>query len=296
MGKYKSAMEKERLTLRELMTAETQIIRYSQNKLFPEEMKALCCNLCIKRNSQLYKLDPTLQDGILRVGGRLEKSGMPEYAKHPVIFSKRYKLPFTNVGIDYFGPLDVKRGQSAVKRYGVLFTCLTIRAVHIEVANSLDTSSCINALCRFISRRGQVSIMCSDNGTSFVGAEKELREAIENLNQTHTEKAMQKKGIKWIFNSPAASHQGGVWERQIRTVRRILGALVKEQTLTGDSLQTLMCEVESVINGHLITSTSDDPHDVEPLTPNHLLVMKVQPNVPPGTFSKDDQYARRRWR
>lgn len=115
--------------------------------------------------------------------------------------------------------------------------------------------------------------MRSDNGTNFVGAEKELREAIRSLNQSHIEKAMQKKGIKWIFNSPAASHQGGVWERQIHTVRRILSTLMKEQTLTDDSLQALMCEVESKINDRPITSPSDDPHDIEPLTPNHLLLM-----------------------
>lgn len=131
----------------------------------------------------------------------------------------------------------------------MIFTCLTIRAVHIEVADSLDTSACINVLHCFISRRGQVSIIRSDNGTNFVGAEKELREALENLNQSEIEKTMQMRGIKWIFNSPAASHQGGIWERQIRTVRRILGALLKEQTLTDDSLQTLLCEVESIING-----------------------------------------------
>lgn len=138
------------------------------------------------------------------------------------------KPPFTYVGVDLFGPFDVKRGRGTVKRYGVLLTCLTIRAVHIEVADSLDTSSCINALRRFISRRGEVTIMRSDNGTNFVGAEKQLREANGSLNQSHIEKAMQKKGIKWIFNSPAASHQGGIWERQIRTVRRILSALMKE--------------------------------------------------------------------
>lgn len=204
--------------------------------------------------------------------------------------------PFTNVGVDYFGPFEVKRGRSTVKRYGVMFTCLAIRAVHIEIADSLDTSSCINAIRRFISRRGQVSIMRSDNGTNFVGAEKELRVAIESLNELKIEKTLQQKGIKWMFNSPAASHQGGVWERQIRTARRILGALVREQTLTDDNLQTLMCEVESIINGRPLTSPSDDPCDLEPLTPNHLLLMKVQPNMPPGTFTENDQYARRRWR
>ncbi len=206
------------------------------------------------------------------------------------------KPPFTNVGVDYFGPFDVKQGRSTVKRYGVLFTCLTIRAVHIEVADSLDTDSCINALRRFISRRGQVSVMRSDNGTNFVGAERELREALSNLNHSKIENAMLQKGIKWVFNSPAASHQGGVWERQIRTVRRILSALLKEQSTNEDSLHTVMCEVESIINNRPITSASDNPNDLEPLTPNHLLLLKTQPDLPPGLFKKEDQFARKRWK
>lgn len=127
------------------------------------------------------------------------------------------KPPFTNTGVDYFGPFDVKRGRSTVKRYGVLFTCLALRAVHIEVSDSLDTNSC-NAICRFVCRRGQVTIMRSDKGTNFVGAERELREAIQHLDNDKIERALQPKEIKWIFHSPAASHQGGVWERQIRTV------------------------------------------------------------------------------
>lgn len=82
--------------------------------------------------------------------------------------------PFTKVGVVYFGPVDVKSGCKTVKRYGVVFTYMTSRAMHLEVAYSLDTHSCINALRRFICRRGQVSHMRSDNGTNFVGAEREL--------------------------------------------------------------------------------------------------------------------------
>lgn len=198
--------------------------------------------------------------------------------------------------MDYFGPFEVKRGRGTVKRYGVLFTCLTIRAVHIEVADSLDTSSCINALHRFISRRGQVDIIRSDNGTNLVGADKELKAALQNLDQSEIEKKMQQKGIRWIFNSPSASHQGGIWERQIGSVHRILCALGEEQCLSDDSLHTLLCEVESIINGRPITTLSDNPHDLEPLTPNHLLLMKMQPNIPPGVFNKNDLYSKRRWR
>lgn len=95
-------------------------------------------------------------------------------------------------------------------------TCLTIRALHIALAHSLDTDACINALRYFISRRGQVAVIRSDNGNdNFVGAERELREATEELDQSRIHDAMMQKVTKWIFNPPATCHHGGVWERQI---------------------------------------------------------------------------------
>lgn len=194
--------------------------------------------------------------------------------------------PFTNVGVDFFGPFDIKRGRSLV----------VVRAVHIEIAHSLDIDSCINAIRRFICRRGQVKMIRSDNGTNFVAAEKELRKALENLDQTKIQNTMTEKGIKCIFNTPAASHQGGVWERQIRTVRKVLNSVLQQQTLDDEGLQTVMCEVEAIINSRPITHSSDDANNVEALTPNHLLLMRTRPNIPPGVFDKDDQHARRRWR
>lgn len=77
------------------------------------------------------------------------------------------KALFTNVGVDYFGPLEVKRGRSLLKRYGVLSIRLTSHAVHLEVAHTLDTDSCINGVRRFICRRGPVSHLRSGNGKNF---------------------------------------------------------------------------------------------------------------------------------
>lgn len=116
------------------------------------------------------------------------------------------------------------------------------------------------------------------------------------MDNERIERVLQPKGIKWIFNSPAASHQGGIWERQIRTARRILNSLLKDQSVNDDGLHTVMCEVESIINGRPLTSVSDDANDLEPLTPNHLLLLKAQPTLPPGVFSEDDIYTRRRWK
>ena len=167
--------------------------------------------------------------------------------------------PFTSTGVDYFGPIVVKRGRSLVKRYGVLFTCLASRAVHLEMAASLDTDAFINALRRFVARRGQVRVMRSDNGTNLVGGERELREAIQDWNTYRIETFLQQKNITWLFNAPGASHHGGSWERLIRSSRRIMVGLLKEQTLSDDGLATLLAEVEAILNGRPLTRCSSDP-------------------------------------
>ena len=126
-------------------------------------------------------------------------------------------LPFSFVGVDYFGSFLVKRGRSTIKRYGVIFTCLVLRAIHIEVAYSLDTSLFIQVLRRFIARGGPVIEIRSDNATNFVRAEKRFKLSIDKGNQNVVHKFLLQKQIKWVFNTPAASHHGGVWERCIRS-------------------------------------------------------------------------------
>ncbi|XP_068696910.1 uncharacterized protein [Montipora foliosa] len=121
--------------------------------------------------------------------------------------------PFTTVGVDYFGPFQVRHSRSLVKRYGVLFTCLTVRAVHIEVAHSLDTDSFLLALRRFIARRGQVREMRSDNGTNFTSGERELQESMQAWNNNKISEEMLQKNIKWSFNPPYGSHHGGILTR-----------------------------------------------------------------------------------
>ena len=102
--------------------------------------------------------------------------------------------------------------------------------------------------------------------------------------------------IKWIFNPPAASHHGGVWEHCIRTTGKVMKAFLKEQPLNDEGLLTLLAEVESIINGRPITKVSDDPNDSDALTPNHLLLLRSGTSLPPGLFVKGDNYSRRRWR
>ncbi|XP_072041251.1 uncharacterized protein [Amphiura filiformis] len=113
------------------------------------------------------------------------------------------EAPFTRVGVDYFGPVEVKRGRSVVKRYGMVFTCLAVRAIHIEKADTLETDSCICAIRRFIARRGQVKEVWSDNGTNLVGAKRELQEQIRKWNQAQIHSELLQDHVDWRFNPPA---------------------------------------------------------------------------------------------
>lgn len=211
--------------------------------------------------------------------------------------------PFTYSAVDYFGPFMIKEGRKELKRYGVLFTCMASRAVHIEVSKSLETDSFINALRRFVSRRGNVRQLRSDQGTNLVGAKNELKQALTEMNIDKVKTEMLKDDCDFVtfkMNVPSASHMGGVWERQIRTVRSVLSSLLDNNSsqLDEESLRTLMCEAEAIVNSRpLATEYLTDPDSPTPLTPNHLLTMKSKILLaPPGAFQSDDIYSKKRWR
>ncbi|XP_062588283.1 uncharacterized protein LOC134249947 [Saccostrea cucullata] len=373
----KEVKKKLQLTIQKWTEAEKALMYYVQQKHFSEEIEALK-NMTdsgkqksIGSKSPLRKFDPFLdKDGLLRVGGRLERAEMSFDAKHPIILPKNSPVssliikdahqtighlgknsilsvlrqkywiigasvmikslvsrcvickkhrgvcekqkmadlpeerlkadepPFTRLGMDFFGPFEVKQGRSTLKRYGVIFTCLVTRAIHLELAFSLDTDSCINAIRRFIARRGIPAFIRSDNGTNLVGAAKEMSEEIQRWNLHQIHEFMLQKKIQWEFNPPAASHFGGVWERLIRSVRKVLYSVMCEQNIriSDEGLSTLFCEVEAILNGRPITEMSEDVRDVDALTPNHLLLLRPGERFPPGLFDKKDNYVRRRWR
>ena len=146
--------------------------------------------------------------------------------------------------------------------------------MHIEVAHSLDTDSFIDALRRCIAWRGKTLLMRSENGGNFVKAKRELCEAVCDWNQSKIHDFLLARNIRWIFNPPARSYHGGVWEWCIRSVRKVIKALTKEEPLDDEGLLTLICKVEAIINGWSTTKVSDDPSDPEALTPNHLLLLR----------------------
>ena len=126
-------------------------------------------------------------------------------ANLPSIRLKAQLPPFSYVGVDYFGPLKVKRFRKTENRYGCLFTCLVTRAIHIEVAHTLETDSYIMALRRMIAKRGKPRGFLSDNGTNFVGADRELRDCLDNWNKGEIQDEMAQEAIEWHFNPPAAT-------------------------------------------------------------------------------------------
>ena len=208
--------------------------------------------------------------------------------------------PFSYCAVDYFGSFIVKERRSEVKRYGVLFTCIGSRSVHLETANSLDSSSFINALSRFMSRSGSVR---SDQGTNFVGAQNELKAALSEMNQDHVQEHLLRNGCEWIafqMNMPLCSHMGGTWEHLIRSVRSALEPLLSKvgSQLDEETLRTLMTEVECIVNSRpLSVDYLCDAQAPEPLTPNHLLTMKPKRVLlPPGEFQRADVYCRKCWR
>lgn len=206
--------------------------------------------------------------------------------------------PFTSVGLDVFGPWTIvsrrTRGCSPLnKRWAVIFSCMTTRAVHIELIETLSTDSFINALRRFFSIRGPAKLLRSDRGTNFVGACKELGLDRDN---SPVGQYLQEKGCSWIFNPPHASHMGGSWERLIGVARRILDAMLlkTDQTcLTHEVLCTFMAEVMAIMNARPLVPISTDPDCPTILTPAMLLTQKSSSvSAPSGNFSSGQLYGK----
>ncbi|XP_076389575.1 uncharacterized protein LOC143264787 [Megachile rotundata] len=203
---------------------------------------------------------------------RRGKPTNPKMAALPAGRLAYRERPFTHCGIDYFGPMHVKIGRRREKRWGVIFTCLTTRAIYLEMAHSLSASSAIMALRRLTARRGSPSVIYSDNATNFAKASKELRDAIANIDVDKQKEYAAANRIKWLFIPPDAPHMGGAWERLIRSVKNALSVVLREQAPSEEVLLTLLAEIEHSVNSRPLTHVSIDPRDNEALTPNHFII------------------------
>ena len=181
---------------------------------------------------------------------------------------------FAETGLNLFGPILVKSQNTKRKRYGCFMTCLQSRAVHLEMVHSMTTDSFLMAFQRFIGRRGSPDNVYLDNGSHIVGAKREIDHWFKRLDRNELQNRTAVQGIRWHFNPPYASHRGGVWERLIRSARRTLMALCGHQTPTDEALNTMLVEVERILNNRPIVPTSTDETDRMALTPNDLLILR----------------------
>lgn len=204
-----------------------------------------------------------------------------------------YRPAFTVTGMDAFGPMMAKRGRRAVKRYGIIFTCFSTRAIHLELIEDMSTDSALNAIRRFIARRGTPEEIYADNGGNFIGTSRELRTAIKQWNELKPR--LTQNGITFKFQTPYASHMSGVWERLIKTTKQALQAALTNNIVAEDVLHTILTEVEGFVNARPIVPASIDPDDFEALTPAHFLVGRNHIALPPGEFHGHDTLSRR-WR
>lgn len=354
----------------ELERSEQICIKAAQKECFASEFDRIAAGEPLGKSSRLFKLCPRIgHDGILRVGGRLDRMDADEDFIHPIIIDGRhhYSLlllrkyhnrynhqndntvlnelrqkhwmigarrelkrlkqtcaecilrkaspeqqlmgqlprirleygvpPFTRTGVDYFGPIEVAVGRRREKRYGVLFTCMTSRAVHIDAAASLSTDSFLMAWRRFAARRGVPKEMFSDNGTNFRGANAEMAKSIKELDNDAVRSEAASRGMTWSFIPPGSPHFGGCWERLVRSVKTSLAVTLKNRRPPSDELlHTVLIEVENVVNSRPLTELPLTCAGDEVITPNHLLIGRSSADAPIGQFTDSDLILRKQWR
>ncbi|XP_033643441.1 uncharacterized protein LOC117303376 [Asterias rubens] len=198
-----------------------------------------------------------------------------------------YTPPFYFTSCDYFGPYQVKIGRNkTAKHYGVIFTCLNTRAVHLELAVDCSTMEYIQVLRRFFSIRGYPAQMISDNGTQLVGAQRELQRMIQGWNIEELKQFGAEKGMEWKFITPRAPHQNGCAEALVKSCKTALKRAVGAQVLTPFELYTVLLEVANLVNQRPIGRIPNDPDDGSYLSPNDILLGRASTDVPQGPFQE----------
>lgn len=220
---------------------------------------------------------------------------VPQMAGLPTARLSIYTLPFTHTGIDYFGPYKVSIGRRTEKRWGVLFTCLTTRAVHIELADALTSDTCIRVIRNFMCRRGTPNTIYCDRGTNFIGSERELKETLKLIDPELIAKQFISPELAWRFNPPDAAHMGGAWERLIRAIKRCLEPKLPNRNPTPCELQSYLIEAENIVNSRPYTYLPLESEEDKALTPNDLLISSSTGCKPMGLLDDTAYTLRKSW-
>jgi hypothetical protein len=226
-----------------------------------------CC-LCQKLLSKPYMIPP-----------------MPELPKSRV----QKQIPFAYTGVDFFGPLRVssKSSYNIQKVWIALFTCLTIRAVHLEVVLDCSAVEFLLALRRFIARRGRPLQILSDNATQFKAVDDFVSSMwLRVVEDPEVRSFCCGEGIRWSYITAYAPWMGGVYERMVGIVKAPLRKVLGRSVLNVRQLETVLCEIEAIVNSRPLTSVNEDIENLTILTPNHFLMK--EPTCMQGIQSVED--------
>ncbi|XP_035918682.1 uncharacterized protein LOC118516961 [Anopheles stephensi] len=202
--------------------------------------------------------------------------------------------PFAVSGVDYCGPFLLKstvRNRSPTKAYIAIFVCFATRAVHIELVSDLTSTAFLSALRRFVARRGKVAELHSDNATTFKGAAHELHRIYRMLKIDEGDRRAifdwcAENELVWKFIPPRAPHFGGLWEAAVKSAKRHLLKTIGVRSVTQENMLTLLAQVELCLNSRPLIPISDEPTDLEALTPGHFLIGSSMQHVPQVDLSK----------
>lgn len=203
-------------------------------------------------------------------------ASLPSYRTNPARAFKR-------VGVDYAGTVMLRsslgRLPKLTKAWIAVFVCLTTRAIHLELVSDATTSAFIAALKRMISRRGMISFIISDNATNFVGANNFITAIQRRLNDDAT--LLEREfDLKWNFTTPAAPHHGGIYEAAVKSAKHHLLRIIGNTPLTFEEYNTILCQVEAMLNSRPLTPLNDDPTSLNALTPGHFLIGEALTRLP----------------
>ena len=212
---------------------------------------------------------------------RAAKPNPPQMANLPSCRLQPYVKPFTYTGVDYMGPFDVVIGRRREKRWVALFTCLTFRCCHLELAYDLSADSFLICLENFLSRRGSVSEIWSDNATNFIGAAKIV------------ERTLAFREIKFIRIPPGSPHFGGAWEKLVHLIKKTLNILLNEHAPREHTFISFLYQAERICNSRPLTEIALENMTQEILTPNHFLLGPLGGEIPDITYSPEFKATRK---
>ncbi|XP_071639995.1 uncharacterized protein [Temnothorax longispinosus] len=271
------------LTVDELEEATKCLIRREQAITFSKDIQDLTRQGIVSNQSSLKHLTPFIdEENLIRVGGRLQHANLRSDVKHPWLLPQRSKV--TELIIEHEHRKLMHAGPEAtlaamrlsIKAYVAIFVCMATKAVHLEVVSSMTTDAFLSAFKRFIARRGKPSDVFSDNGTNFVGANREL----EELRDIFTKEEHQHKitevaasdQIKWHFIPPRAPHFGGLWEATVKAFKRHFYKVAADTKLTFEEASTLLIQIEAILNSRPLITVSSDPNNLSYVSAGHFLI------------------------